>query len=96
MFKRVLLSLCLVLVVCLAIGVTKVWADLGEMQDQYDEIWNRLEDVDWLMKQNEAEKQQAIAEAQKYLDQLNQVEGQLNLTQEQIDYVMAACLYSLS
>ena len=89
MFKRVLLSLCLVLVVCLAIGVTKVWADLGEMQDQYDEIWNRLEDVDWLMKQNEAEKQQAIAEAQKYLDQLNQVEGQLNLTQEQIDYVMA-------
>lgn len=89
MAKRVFLFVALVLVLCFSVGVAVTWADLGEMQDQYDQIWDRLEDVDWLMKQNEAEKQKALEEAQKYLDQLSQAEGQLNLTQEQIDYVKA-------
>ena len=79
MFKRVLLSLCLVLVVCLAIGVTNVWADLGEMQDQYDEIWNRLEDVDWLMKQNEAEKQQALLKKQQLAEEERQRKAEAKL-----------------
>ena len=81
-------------ILCTSLVVLVAWAAMfsagaDQLQEEYDEIWQRLEDVDWLMKQNEADRQQAIVDAQNYLDQLQQAETQLNLTQDKIDYVLA-------
>lgn len=81
-------------ILCTSLVVLVAWtamfsAGADQLQEEYDEIWQRLEDVDWLMKQNEADRQQAIVDAQNYLDQLQQAETQLNLTQDKIDYVLA-------
>lgn len=84
----ILTILCTTLVMLVA-WVAMFSAEADQLQEDYDEIWQRLEDVDWLMKQNEADRQQAIADAQNYLDQLQQAETQLNLTQDKIDYVLA-------
>lgn len=84
---KVFLTSTLCLLLCMSFCFFKVCADVDQMQDEYDEIWNRLEDVDWLMKQNEAERQQAVMEAQQYLEQLKAAEESLNLTEEQIEYV---------
>ncbi len=87
--KKMILFFLPVLMVCFVAGAWISLADVDQMQDEYDKIWERLEDVDWLMKQNEAEKQEAIQQAQQYLQQLEEAESQLNLSQEQIDYVLA-------
>lgn len=81
-------------ILCTSLVVLVAWtamfsAGADQLQEEYDEIWQRLEDVDWLMKQNEADRQQAIVDAQDYLEQLQQAETQLNLTQDKIDYVLA-------
>lgn len=84
----ILAILCTSLLILIAC-ITMVSAGADQLQEEYDEIWQRLEDVDWLMKQNEADRQQAMEDAQNYLNQLQQAEANLNLTQDKIDYVMA-------
>ncbi len=79
-----------IVILCLAILTHCAFAaSSNSLIEEYGDMWQKIEDLDWERKKNREQQEAAIAEAEDYLRRMEEAKASLNLTQEQIDELEA-------